>query len=191
MAWLERWQKALLDAKKRVIIVAANDIQFQVLELSHPDQNFVCYADIQKMREKEMGIVETSAPVKEEIPEKTTVGEFDIEPVPAPTKVPGISLEQPGTLTSIPQKIEAPQATNQFNIVLPKAVPLPYQGPAVTGSGISNRYGCGTIAELSGEYACMRCGATRMFAKGAPFDECENPECMKPDAGWKLIFELF
>lgn len=49
----------------------------------------------------------------------------------------------------------------------------------------------GMIVEISGEYACAGCGAQRTWLKGDSIEGCDNVECLEPDAGWKLICDLF
>lgn len=48
-----------------------------------------------------------------------------------------------------------------------------------------------SIIEISGEYRCNSCGATRMFCKGDIVDKCENRECSSSSASFTLLFDLF
>ena len=49
----------------------------------------------------------------------------------------------------------------------------------------------GSIVQISGEYICVGCSTSRMWLKGDVAKNCENAECVHPEAGWKMTYELF
>ena len=49
----------------------------------------------------------------------------------------------------------------------------------------------GMVSDVSGEYRCMGCGAKRMWLKGDLVLGCVSPECMRTNAGWQLVFDVF
>lgn len=51
--------------------------------------------------------------------------------------------------------------------------------------------GVSSVTEISGEYECMGCQKSRTWLKGDTILECDNPECLNPEQGWKLICDLF
>lgn len=57
--------------------------------------------------------------------------------------------------------------------------------------GISKQVTQYSIIEISGEYRCNNCGATRMFCKGDVVDRCENRECTSTTANFTLLYDLF
>lgn len=49
----------------------------------------------------------------------------------------------------------------------------------------------GMVSDVSGEYRCLGCGAKRMWLKGDLVLTCMNQECLRPEAGWQLLFDVF
>jgi hypothetical protein len=57
--------------------------------------------------------------------------------------------------------------------------------------GINKQVTQYSIIEISGEYRCNNCGATRMFCKGDVVEKCENRECASTTASFTLLYDLF
>ncbi|MBD3393260.1 MAG: hypothetical protein GF418_14150 [Chitinivibrionales bacterium] len=171
--WLSTWRRTFSEQKSDLVIVADDPTQLQYLELSHPDEHLSYVASLEDLWRR--------------------------FPAFRPTRVPGDRGPQPS------QEPAAGRPTAQDAPVAPAAGlntretlksssrgPAPDPRPAPQGPAPPDlKMRDADTVKIAGEYACLGCGTTRMYAKGDRASNCANPECANPSSGWKLVFELF
>jgi hypothetical protein len=191
--WLESWQKEFAGVGKEFIIVAEDYRQLHCLEISHPDQNLRYVASLEELWHT-FPAYHPAGPAAAEpelppAPAPTPAVPPQLAPVPVappPVAVPVLPTPAPPPPKPAPAPLEPPSRpsmTPQSPQLQSEHTPPETTPPA--------RVKAGVIIRASGEYACLGCGATRMYAKGDRAAACENAECQGPNLGWKLIFELF
>jgi hypothetical protein len=160
--WLEDWNRKFHKAGMVFMVVAESSLQAQSIELSHPDD--------------ELHFVTSLDDIAKYLPAET--GPVKIAPEPAASS----TISMPTLLQPVASPGLAPSsqtAQDDFTSVAQS----PSNPPPVMH--------CDEITKLSGEYICLSCGASRMWLKGDTVTNCDNPECLKPDQGWQLTWELF
>jgi hypothetical protein len=180
LEWLESWQKEFGEVGKEFVIVAEDPRHTQCLEISHPDQNLRYVASVEDLW-RTFPAFRPAAPVPEP----------EVPPAPAAAPVPPAQpLTQAAQKSEPPQPLPGPAHPAVPQEPLPQAVA---QEPAqvVQEPAPPLRVKSGELIRASGEYACLGCAATRMYARGDRASACENAECQAPGLGWKLVFELF
>jgi hypothetical protein len=173
--WLVKWQQTLSKSNRKFIIVAPDPVQRQYLELTHPDYHLITVSSVEELffEYPQFNVTEGAAVIS---PFPQTV----VASAPLP---PAVSAPVPAPA----------QKTDAGLVAPPPAAPVPQQTvlPVSDIGGSEQKLLAGQVARISGEYACIGCSATRMYAKGDSASECANPECPNHKIGWKLIFELF
>jgi hypothetical protein len=163
LVWLEEWTERFQKVKKQIYIVPANVNQLECLEVSHPDQDLKYAATLAEL-EDWLDIQNVEPLPQPEANEEEAV--FIIKDAP----------QEKGPLTEARAGDEL-----DFEIIdkeEKKAVP-------------DIRLLPGSIVQISGEYICVGCSTSRMWLKGDVAKNCENAECVHPEAGWKMTYELF
>jgi hypothetical protein len=177
LEWLERWTRRLSEERMRCVIVPLTPAQLECLELSHPDQNLLYAASIDEIGPLLPPGTESSAPASAEEPF------FGLSPGSPDLR----HLEE--TKTAIPDPVFQPDSSSSANLrspdpsaAMPPLKKIPTGGPT---------FAAGLVATTSGEYSCTGCHISRMWLKGEQMLACVNPECLNPEAGWRLEWDLF
>jgi hypothetical protein len=201
--WLANWQKEFSQNRRRMIIVTSDTRQLQYIELSHPDQNLTFVTSIEELLRKYPWFSSTAAEVAERKKPGEPGQEKPSSPPPVPAPQPALSEPLPESAPRTVSGAAGPQPAPQPAPVAPSAPrteappPLPAApppqpaAPPVSPPEAPAKVMAGQVVQLSGEYACFGCQATRMYAKGDTAVACPNPECTGQQSGWKLVFELF
>jgi hypothetical protein len=105
-----------------------------------------------------------------QMPAETVAAKAPVKPIDAAPKTDA-SVVEPSHLPEREPTLVAP------------AAPVDNTPPALARPGF--------LADVSGEFQCLGCGATRMWLKGDLVLTCVNPECLKPEVGWRLLFDVF
>jgi DNA segregation ATPase FtsK/SpoIIIE-like protein len=117
-------------------------------------------------------------------------------PAPPPPAVqPAQITSSPAAAPDVPKTAPAPQPPPPQKIPIPSIPVLAPEPPSPAASEpcapSDSPNALGTRVEIAGEYVCCGCGQKRMYIKGGRFTSCENAECLHPESGWRLTFDLF
>jgi hypothetical protein len=210
---LEQWNEKFVSINRQFFIIAHNDNQIQCLELSHPDQNLHFFSSLDQLQEHDpsfditdTGMEETGETEHDDIGGKE---ELDGSPEARPVVDPVSISEKSEPTTDEPVEHHAPPQTemkqqaaamqeteerDREEEIREPVVEHHSQGEQEVEDEEESEpviVHVGDISETSGEFICLGCSMARMYLKGDTIEKCENSECLHPDAGWKLAFDLF
>jgi hypothetical protein len=190
LEWLEQWTKRFAVAGMRCVIVPQTPDQLETLEMSHPDQNLSYAASLDEIeimfppppkqapKPKPVHDVANDAHALKAGQDQATTSQ-DSEAI--------FELSEPSDRSDpIPVKKQTRPAKKPAPIPEPEPEELPEE-PVMEAKTSA----VGALSTLTGEYTCMGCKVSRMWLKGETMKTCENPECLNPDAGWQLAFDVF
>jgi hypothetical protein len=175
LAWIDRWNKQFVSVNKHLIAVAGMPQQYQILELSHPDQG-LCYVG---------SAAEVQAVADRLLPKSPAKPGEGAPPPP----LPSIQIARRSSLVPIVEKAES--AIGPEPAVQEQNAPAADAPGATMAKPAPITISSGRISSVAGEYICNGCGVARMWLKGDTAGKCSNPECSNPEAGWTLTWELF
>jgi hypothetical protein len=188
--WLEAWNQRFIQHNKTLISIAENPEQQRCLDLSHPNMKLVYIKSINDIPRTLLKL--TDQPVPPHVSRQGKRSGKNIKPLTHQQSKPSALSETPveplhAESSSGDEKKKADPSSTSTKSSTWDADWTGYTGPSDLNIEIA-RY---TVVDISGEYCCNNCGATRMFCKGDIVDICENRECSAPSSGFSLLFDLF